>query len=108
MPASSALCTTRRVAARSRRPPKLLPPRPIAETVRLERPSLRGSIAQPLRLSLRPWDPEDLPCLGRRGDVAAEALGEADHALDQHGIVLGELARRDIGVVLVADAHVSP
>src|SRR5712691_4694677 len=32
MPASSAACTTRRVAARSRRVPKLLQPRPTSET----------------------------------------------------------------------------
>src|SRR5215813_4672765 len=58
------------------------------------------------RALLRSRNPENLPRLGRRRDVAAEPLGDADHALDQHGVVLRELARRDIGVVLVAHAHV--
>ena len=36
-----------------------------------------------------------------------EPLRDADHAVDQHGVVLGELARRDIRIVLVADADVA-
>src|SRR5579862_3162048 len=45
MPASSAACTTRPVAARSSRMPKLLQPRPTAETSRLVVPNCRCSIS---------------------------------------------------------------
>src|SRR5438270_3791522 len=41
MPSSIALCTTRLVAAKSIRPPKLLPPRPTTDTSSVELPSLR-------------------------------------------------------------------
>src|SRR5262249_57266801 len=37
---------------------------------------------------LRPRNAENLPRLGRRGDVAAEPLRNAGHALHQHGGVL--------------------
>src|SRR5271169_6822332 len=52
MPRSSALCTTRRVASRSIRPPKLLQPSPTADTRSPDLPRLRCSTKQfPLALS---------------------------------------------------------
>src|SRR5215468_10616342 len=58
-------------------------------------------------ISLRAREPEDLPRLVGSGDLAPQPARDAYHALHQHGIVLGEFAWRDIGIVLVADAHVS-
>src|SRR2546429_2194891 len=51
MPRSIALCTTRLVAAKSMRPPKLLPPRPTTETSSAELPSLHLPIAPNSELS---------------------------------------------------------
>src|SRR5205807_7979323 len=51
MPRSIALCTTRPVAAKSMRPPKLLPPRPTTDTSSVELPSLRFPIAPNSELS---------------------------------------------------------
>src|SRR5262249_52382727 len=56
--------------------------------------------------SLRVLEPEDLPRLVGSGDLASQPARDARHALDQHGVVLGEFARRDIGIVLIADPHV--
>src|SRR5580698_1823552 len=60
MPRSSALCTTLRVASRSMRPPKLLQPRPIADTRKPDAPRLRISKVR-------------LPCSERQqaGDILA-------------------------------------
>src|SRR5271167_2482518 len=49
MPSSSALCTTTRVCSASVRMPKLLHPRPTADTLSPELPSLRYSIIDPFR-----------------------------------------------------------
>src|SRR5260221_14785194 len=48
MPSSSALCTTARVCSASHRMPKLLHPRPTAETLSPELPRLRYSMIQSL------------------------------------------------------------
>src|SRR5436190_12612023 len=53
MPASSARWTTRRVASKSMRPPKLLQPRPTSDTRRPERPRFLISIASPKVCSCR-------------------------------------------------------
>src|SRR5262249_27166383 len=58
-------------------------------------------------ISLPARGPEDLPRLVGSGDLAPQPTRDAHHALHQHGIVLGEFAWCDMGVVLVADAHVS-
>src|SRR5271163_5184566 len=47
MPSSSALCTTTRVCSASHRMPKLLHPRPTADTLSPELPSLRYSMIDP-------------------------------------------------------------
>src|SRR5512144_2287825 len=103
MPSAIALCTTRSDAAKSMRPPKLLPPRPTTDTSSVELPSLRFSIKQ----SLRAREPENPPRLVGGGDLAPEGARDADHAVHQHRVVPGEFARRHIGIVLVADAHVT-
>src|SRR5262245_40587560 len=105
MPSSIALCTTRLVASKSMRPPKLLPPRPTAETSSVELPSLRLSMRR--SRSLRAREAEDLARLVGRGDLASEPARDAHHPLHQHGVVLGELARRHIRIVFIADANVS-
>src|SRR5580658_7141868 len=51
MPSSSALCTTARVCSASHRMPKLLHPRPTADTLSPELPSLRYSMIDPFLLS---------------------------------------------------------
>src|SRR5262245_48034567 len=105
MPSSIALPTTLLDAVKSMRPPKLLPPRPTTDTSSVEPPSL-ALFHRPI-ISLRAREPEDLPCLVGSGDLAPQPARDAYHALHQHGIVLGEFAGRDIGIVFVADAHVS-
>src|SRR5262244_3921769 len=104
MPSSIALSTTLLDDAKSMRPPKLLPPRPTTDTSSVELPSLRFFIGGSSHCAR---EPEDLPRLVGSGDLASQPARDARHALHQHGIVLGEFAWRDIGIVLVADAHVS-
>src|SRR5262249_62267418 len=57
--------------------------------------------------ALRAREPEDLSRLVGSGALASQPARDARHALDQNGIVLGEFARRDVGIVLIADPHVS-
>src|SRR5690606_16804189 len=71
--------------------------RPLPDWVRDEAP----------RRLLRPLQAEDLPRLVRRRNLAAEVAGDADHALDKDRVVFRELPRRDIRIVLVADAHMA-
>src|ERR1700704_1015447 len=70
------------------------------------------SVARPRRatftsLRLLPCEADDLAGFLRAGHPAAETLRDLDHPLHQHGVVLRELARRDIGIVLVADPHMA-
>src|SRR4029453_9598308 len=101
-----ALCPPRRGASRWMRPPKLLAPSPTADTSSPDAPSLRFSTGFPSCALLRAREPQNLARLLGGGDLAPQPLRDAHHAFDQHGVVLGELARRHIGIVLVADPHV--
>src|SRR5882672_1962260 len=68
------------------------------------------SVGQPRRnimAALLPREADDLAGFLRAGHPAAETFGDLDHPLHQHGVVLGQLARRDIGIVLVADPHMA-
>src|SRR5882762_8492009 len=53
MPSAIALCTTRSEAAKSMRPPKLLPPSPTTDTSSAEAPSLRFFIVVSSRAGAR-------------------------------------------------------
>src|SRR5918997_6153534 len=59
MPRSSALYTTRRVASRSMRPPKLLQPRPTTDARRSDRPMLRCCTSVPLKNCVAGNPPSD-------------------------------------------------
>src|SRR6266568_419384 len=50
---------------------------------------------------------EDLARLLRRCNVTAVPLRDLHHALDEHSVVLGEFARRDVRVVFVTDANMA-
>src|SRR5262245_58252830 len=104
MPSSIALCTTRLVAAKSMRPPKLLPPSPTMETSSADAPSLR--LGRGIR-SLGPREAENVASLVGCCDLPTEPARDARHALHQDGVVFGEFAGRHIGIVFVADANMS-
>src|SRR5262249_4876461 len=78
-----------------------------ADDGHFERGAAKSALFHRRLISLRAREPEDLPRLVGGGDFASQSARDARHALHQHGIVLGEFAWRDIGIVLVADAHVS-
>src|SRR5262249_46330461 len=103
MPSSIALPTTRRDAAKSMRPPKLLPPRPTTDTSSVEPPSLRffiGGSFHCARASPRIFRASSGGALSRPNPRAMLTMRSTRTALF--------LANwRDIGIVLVADAHVS-
>src|SRR5215471_9191638 len=79
MPRSSAVSTTRRDAARSMRPPKLLPPSPTTDTSRAELPSLRFC------MSGSTHDCFDLARLARAHD-GVEHRHAVQHVLYRHWI----------------------
>src|ERR1700722_9804648 len=97
MPSSSALCTTARVCSASHRMPKLLHPRPTAETLSPELPRLRNSIFDPLGVvsGCRFWRKEDershLDTLARGGVGRARGIFE--------GGMRGEARAAPVGVV---------
>src|ERR1700722_584443 len=97
MPSSSALCTTARVCSASHFMPKLLHPRPIAETLSPELPRLRNSMIDPLGVgsggNFRRKEDEGphLDTLARRG------VGRARGILE--GGMRGEARAAPVGVV---------
>src|ERR1700684_1907718 len=100
MPSSSALCTTTRVCSASHRMPKLLHPRPTADTLSPELPRLRYSMIDPFSI----FCDASGHSLGRKEDqgshldaFARRRVGRAGRILE--GGMRGEASAAPVGVV---------
>src|SRR5277367_5626511 len=100
MPSSSALCTTARVCSASHRMPKLLHPRPTADTLSPELPSLRNSMIDPFSI-LRDGSGRGLERKEDQGShldaFARRRVGRAGRILE--GGMRGEASTAAFGVV---------
>src|SRR3954469_9847630 len=115
IPESSAASTTRFVASTSKRPPKLLQPRPTKETSRepIRRISMLSPLrrnrtrSHPLRIAEIPPAPERPVELDQRRQPIVARLGEED--LGGEELLLGledvQVARQAGHVALVGDLH---